>query len=284
MFAPRSFFAVLAVALLAMPAAAPAQQEATEENPVIARLNGEEIRQSEVMEMVAGLPTEYQAQFAQLYPLFVQRLIDFKLAGRAGRDAGLSDDEEVQARLAKVEGRVIRDVYLERQIDTRVTDESLRTRYQRFLEENPPKTEHKARHILLKTEEEAVAVIAKLDGGGGFEELAEAESTGPSAAQGGDLGYFQSDQMVPEFAEAAAAMEPGEYSKTPTKTQFGWHVIKVEERRQTAQPSFEEVAPQLREELSRDAVQALFKELRAAAEIEMLPAADIVPGSAAQAE
>ena len=90
MFAPRSFFAVLAVALLAMPAAAPAQQEATEENPVIARLNGEEIRQSEVMEMVAGLPTEYQAQFAQLYPLFVQRLIDFKLAGRAG-PAGTPD-------------------------------------------------------------------------------------------------------------------------------------------------------------------------------------------------
>jgi peptidyl-prolyl cis-trans isomerase C len=280
----RSLFAALAVALLAVPGAALAQQGAAEENPVIARLNGEEVRQSEVMEMVAGLPPEYQSQFAQLYPLFVQRLIDFKLAGRAGRDAGLADNEEVKARLAKIEDRVIRDVYLERQIDSRVTDESLRARYQRFLEENPPKTEHKARHILLKTEEEATAVIAKLDGGADFEELAKAESTGPSAAQGGDLGYFQADQMVPEFAEAAAAMEPGEYSKTPTQTQFGWHVIKVEDRRETPQPGFEEVEAQLREELSRDAVQVLFEELRAGAEIEMLPAADIVPGSATQAQ
>ncbi|MFQ5774836.1 MAG: peptidylprolyl isomerase [Kiloniellaceae bacterium] len=281
---PRIIIAALGLAVVAAPLSATAQQGGAGQDPVVARVDGDAIHRSEVFALANNLPPQYQAQIAQLYPLLVQRLIDFKLAGRAGRAAGLADDEEVKARMAEVEERVIRDVYLERAIDARVTEEGLQARYRDFLAANPPGTEQRARHILLETEEQAREVIAKLDQGADFAALAQEHSTGPSAPQGGDLGYFTDDQMVPEFAAAANALEPGQHSREPTQTQFGWHVIKVEDRRPVAPPSFAEVEQRLREEMSREAVEAVLKDLRSGAQIEILPAGtSMVPaGTAAQ--
>lgn len=282
MFPIRTLSAALALAFAFSPLAATAQQSAApaDENPVVARVNGEDVLQSEVFEMAQSLPPQYQSQLAQIYPLLVQRVVDFRLAERAGRAAGLAEDSEVEARIAKAADRVIRDTYLERAVNAQVTDERMQERYKTFLAKTPAKTENRARHILLKTEDEAKAVIQELDTGADFAELAKARSTGPSAAQGGDLGYFTADQMVPEFAAAAAAMEPGEHSAEPVKTQFGWHVIKLEDRREVAPPSFEEVASQLREEASRAAVEDVLKALREGAQIEILPAGLSIGGGA----
>ncbi len=282
MFNLRVLAGAAVMALIAFPAVLHAQQGGAPDDPVVARVDGEEIRQSDVMEMARALPPQYQAQLAQIFPLLVQRLVDFKLVGKAGRAAGLAGDEAVRARVAEAEEKAIREVYLEREVLARITDDSLEAKYKDYLANNPPATEHHARHILVTSEETAREVIAKLDEGADFAELAEERSTGPSGVQGGDLGYFTADQMVPEFSAAAAKLELGQYSKDPVQTQFGWHVIKVEDRR-TAEPSgFEEVAPQLREEMAREAVEAIFKQLRDSATIEIVSETGAPEGAAAQ--
>jgi len=279
MLTPRVLFVAFAVALLLAPGPLAAQEPDIDENQVVARVDGEDILMVDVLKLAANLPPQYQNQFAQIFPLLVRRVVDFRLAGKAGRAAGLSDDEEVKARIADAEDRAIREVYLERKIEARVTDDAIRQAYAKFLEENPPKSEQQASHILLKTEEEAREVIVKLNEGADFAELAKESSTGPSAAQGGDLGYFSADQMVPEFSAAAAGLQPGEHSKEPTQTQFGWHVIKVVDRREVAQPAFAEMETQLREDMSRDAVEAILGDLRDGADVEILPAGEAAPAA-----
>ncbi len=274
----------LVIALVALPVAVPAQTGITnaEDDPVVARINGEEIRRSAVFELAQSLPPQVQSQFAQVYPLLVQRLVDFKLAYAAGQAEGLAGDQDVKDRVAELEKRVIREVWIERAVEALTTDDALQAGYKDFLAANPPKTEQNARHILLKTEEEAREIIAKLDGGGDFADLAKEHSTGPSGPQGGDLGYFTDDQMVPEFSAAAGALEPGQFTMDPVKTQFGWHVIKVEDRREVAPPSFEEMEPRLRQDLARENVETVLNGLRESAEIEITPAGtSMAPGAAA---
>ncbi len=266
----RIFGAALALALLAFPAALSAQQGGTAVDAVVARVDGEEIRNSDVMALARGLPPQYQSQLMQIYPMLVQRLVDFNLAGKAGRAAGLVEDDAVKLRVARATEQAIREVYLEREVEARITDERLQAMYQEHLTANPPAEEHRARHILLEAEEEARAAIAELDAGADFAEMAKERSTGPSGPRGGDLGYFTAGQMVPEFSQAAAKLEPGQHSPEPVQTQFGWHVIKVEDRRTSAPVTFEEVEQQLREQLARDSVEAVFNDLRDGVEIEIV--------------
>lgn len=245
---------------------------AAEEDPVVARVNGEEIRRSAVFQLASTLPQQFQQQMLQIYPLLVQRLVDFKLANAAGRADGLADDEEVQRRLDEMSDRIIREVWIERAVEARITDEALKAKYDDHVKANPPATEFHARHILVETEEEARKVIGELDGGADFVELAKERSTGPSGPRGGDLGYFRGEQMVPEFSAAAQALEPGKYSSDPVQTQFGWHVIKLEDQRETAPPAFAELEPQLREELTRENVEGVLADLRGEADVEITPA------------
>jgi peptidyl-prolyl cis-trans isomerase C len=277
----RFFGAALALALAATPMTLAAQEGGAEADAVVARVDGEEIRQSDVTAMARSLPSQYQSQLKQLYPLLVQRLVDYKLAGKAGRAAGLAGDDKVKAFVARAEEQAIREVYLEREIEARVTDAMVQDAYQAHQAANPPAEEYQARHILLETEEAAREVIALLDGGADFAELAKERSTGPSGPKGGDLGYFTADQMVPEFSQAAAALEPGQHSAEPTKTQFGWHVIKLEDRRGSAPASLEEVEPQLRQQLARDALETVLDGLRDGAEIEIVSESTEPSGEAA---
>ena len=266
----RLFGAALALALAASPMNLAAQEGGSGEDRVVARVNGEEILWSDVLALARTLPAEYQTQLMEIYPMLVERLVDFKLAGEAGRAAGLASDERVKAFVVKAEDQAIRDVYLEREITARITDAAIQDAYKAYSAANPPAEEHHARHILVETEEEAHEIIALLDGGADFAELAKERSTGPSGPKGGDLGFFTAEQMVPEFSEAAAALEPGQHTAEPTKTQFGWHVIKLEDRRTSQAASLEEVEPQLREQLAREAVEAVLGSLREGAEIEIV--------------
>ncbi len=268
------FGAVFVFLLLgATPAVVLAQDTEAAEDPIVAVVDGTPIVRSEVTAYAATLPQQYQQAFDQIFPFLVQRLIDLALIDKAAKDDGLSGDEVVQERVARLTLEVMREVYMERLLAAAVSDEEVEARYQVFLEENPPVEEIRARHILLETEEAAREVIASLDEGTDFAELAEERSTGPSSAQGGDLGYFTDEQMVPSFAEAAFALEPGGYTSDPVQTEFGWHVILLEDKRPKDPPSFEQVAPQLTQELQGSAVENHIAGLRAGAEIEVMESA-----------
>jgi peptidyl-prolyl cis-trans isomerase C len=257
---------VLILALASLPAAVSAQAD----NPLVATVNGKEIHRSEVLEAARSLPPQYQSQLQQIFPMLVERVVDFHLLSEAAGAAGFAQDEEVKRRLAKLQEDVMREVYIQRQIDKRVDDAAVRKRYDEFLAGNPAQPEVHARHILVEDEAAAKELIVKLGGGADFAELAKESSTGPSASRGGDLGYFTADQMVPEFSEQAFKLEDGQYSKAPVKTQFGWHVIKVEDRRESAPPAFEGMEQQLREELSREAVGTVLSDLREGAKVEIV--------------
>ncbi|MAZ35306.1 MAG: peptidylprolyl isomerase [Thalassospira sp.] len=258
--------ASLATVMFASPVMA--QDAAPAEDQVLATVNGEEILESEVRATQQGLPQQYrQLPFEMLKPMLVDREINQRLLMLAGQDAGLADDEEVKKQLAALERRIVAETYLERAIEEKVTDDAIKAHYDEFIKTNEPEPQVHARHILLENEEDAKAVIAELDDGADFVELAKEKSTGPSAPNGGDLGFFNKGDMVAPFAEAAFSMEPGTYSKEPVQTQFGWHVILVEEKKDGVQPSLEEIRQQMEAEVTQQAVQDLIEELRSDAEV-----------------
>ncbi|MBL4843034.1 MAG: peptidylprolyl isomerase [Rhodospirillales bacterium] len=258
--------ASLATVMFASPVMA--QDAAPAEDQVLATVNGEEILESEVRATQEGLPQQYrQLPFEMLKPMLVDREINQRLLMLAGQDAGLADDEEVKNQLAALERRLVAETYLERAIAEKVTDDAIKAHYDEFIKTNEPEPQVHARHILLENEDDAKAVIAELDDGADFVELAKEKSTGPSGPNGGDLGFFNKGDMVAPFAEAAFAMEPGTYSKEPVQTQFGWHVILVEEKKDGVQPTLEEIRQQMEAEVTQQAVQDLIEELRSNAEV-----------------
>lgn len=258
--------ASLATVMFASPVMA--QDAAPAEDQVLATVNGEEILESEVRATQQGLPQQYrQLPFEMLKPMLVDREINQRLLMLAGQDAGLADDDEVKNQLAALERRLVAETYLERAIAEKVTDDAIKAHYDEFIKTNEPEPQVHARHILLENEDDAKAVIAELDDGADFVELAKEKSTGPSGPNGGDLGFFNKGDMVAPFAEAAFAMEPGTYSKEPVQTQFGWHVILVEEKKDGIQPTLEEIRQQMEAEVTQQAVQDLIEELRSDAEV-----------------
>ena len=269
--------AALAALLLAVPHPAPAQtppaaapQPAdTAADPVIAIVDGTAIRRSEMIAMQRQLPAQYQQMpIEMIFPVLLERMIDSKLIAVAGRQGGLQNEPEVKSRVASFEERVVQEVYLTRRIAQRADEATLRKRYDEFVKANPPKEEIHARHILVATESEANAVGDALRKGADFQKLAGEKTIDPSGkTTGGDLGFFGKDEMVPEFSAAAFALKDGEVSAKPVKTQFGWHVIMVVERR-TIAPSFEEMREQMTSELSQEIVNDEIQRLRKDAKIE----------------
>jgi peptidyl-prolyl cis-trans isomerase C len=171
--------------------------------------------------------------------------------------------------MAFVEEQVLQDFWIQREIALQVTLEALRKRYDERLKSMPAEEEVRARHILVATEDEAKALIAEIKKGAAFDKLAKEKSTDKaSGAEGGDLGWFKKSDMVKEFADAAFALKKGDMTDEPVKTQFGYHVIKIEDRRKAPPPAFEEMVEQLREEMAREIVTAKLDLLRAGAKIE----------------
>lgn len=244
-------------------------QEEEGTNPVVATVDGEEVRLGEVQAAAQNLPEQYREMpLAMLYEPLLDRVIDYRLLASEAEEQNLDQDSEVQEALERARAQVLRDALVQQRVEEGVSEERLRAAYEERKEaEDFAKEEVHARHILLPSQEEAEDVIAQLEEGADFAELAKEHSTGPSADAGGDLGYFSRDQMVPEFADAAFDLEAGEITEEPVNTQFGWHVIEVLDKR-TTEPTFEETAPQLRQELAREVVSDLVTSLREEAEIE----------------
>ena len=242
--------------------------ELIDETKTYATVNGTAITGKEVKAFAASLPVQLQqAPGENLLTLIVNQLVNDKLVTDNAFSSGIESDADVQARLADLKKQLVRDTYLKKQVDDTITEAELKAKYDEMLANTPDVPEIHARHILVKTEDEAKAIITELDNGADFAALAKEKSTGPSAANGGDLGYFNKTAMVKEFADAAFAMDKGTYSKTPVKTQFGYHVIKVEDKRMQPKPEFAAVEQRVRAQVADEKVRALIEKLRAKADL-----------------
>lgn len=300
-------FAVIALMVIRQPAAQPAgncsgAEEAKpahaaldqpeKDDVVIARVDGRPIYRSVFNAALGKLsPQARQYGMATIYPVLLERLVDERLLAAVAVREIPADDPELTKQVRRLTESAVTQIYFSRTIDAAVTEETIRESYENSVAEFSPTEQVSARHILLETEEKAIEVLVIVQGGADFAETAKQHSTGPSASDGGDLGYFKRDQMVAPFADAAFALQPGEVAPAPVQSEFGWHIIKVEGRRQTEPPSFEEKREEISSGLSREVAVALLDDLRGKAEIEKfdlqgktLPAEPEAPAGAGQGQ
>jgi peptidyl-prolyl cis-trans isomerase C len=246
-------------------------QEVTTDT-VAATINGKTITEGDLAlaaqnfrEELAQIPAQNRRQAA------LEVMIDIELMARAAEAAGIDKDEAVARRMAFVRDRALRAEYLRAKVFEAVTDEMVKARFDKEAADFVPGNEISASHILVATEDEAKAVIAELDAGGDFAEIAKEKSLDPgSAANGGSLGFFVRGRMVPSFEEAAFALQGiGSYTKEPVQSDFGWHVIRLDETREEPTPTFEGEQARIREELAREMFAAEVENVRAGATIEI---------------
>jgi len=255
----------------ALAQASAATQPANPGNKVIARVNGMEITEADLA-VAAEDPALQMPNVpdAQKRDLLTGYLIDLKLGAKAAEAAKVGQSPDFARKLAYNRDKTLLDEYLEQETKKAVTPEAARKLYDETAKNVTPEPEVRARHILVETEEEAKKAAGRVKGGEDFSKVAGEISKDPgSKTDGGDLGFFTKDRMVEPFAEAAFKLEPGQISD-PVKSQFGWHVIKVEEKRTKPVPSFEEMKDQVEAYLGRKAQQDLIVGLRKDAKIERL--------------
>jgi peptidyl-prolyl cis-trans isomerase C len=274
-FISRAFGALACVALLTVTAPlAPIPYagiaRAADEDPVVARVNGVDIRQSDLAfaeEEIGGnmptIPPEQKRDY------LINYLVDVIVLSQAAEKQNLADRPDVKRRVAFDHNRLLMEALLQDAGKAALSEEAERKVYEEAVKQVKNEEEVHARHILVPTEEEAKAILAQLKAGADFATLAKEKSKDPGAAEGGDLGYFTREQMVPEFAEVAFKLGKGQLSD-PVKTQFGWHIIKVEDKRIRPTPTFEQVKPQIENYVAHRAQAELVENLRKAATVERL--------------
>ena len=265
----RGAVAGLAVASMALAGTLPAAL-AQDQDEVLATLNGEPITRrdldmtlNDLHDQLCQVPAEGRDAAA------LTALVDIRALAKRAQEEGLDETEDFKSRLEFLRQRALHNAYFKAEVLDKITDEDVRARYDKEVAATPPENEVRARHILVETEDEAKAIIAELDKGADFETLAKEKSTGPSGPAGGDLGYFSRGRMVPEFEEAAFALDVGAYTKEPVKTQFGWHVIKVDDKRAVQPPAFADVENQIRSVMLRERYFELLNSLREEAKVEV---------------
>jgi peptidyl-prolyl cis-trans isomerase C len=255
---------------------------ADDANPVLAKVNGVEIHQSDV----TLAEEELAPSLAQMDPATKKEnvlafLIDMKIVAKAAEDKKIAEQADFKKKLDFARNRLLMDNLLAAEGKAALTDEAMKKVYDDAAKQISGEQEVHARHILVQTEDEAKAIKAELDKGADFAKLAKEKSKDPGASDGGDLGFFTKEQMVPEFSKVAFTLEPGKISD-PVKTQFGWHIIKVEEKRNRKPPTFEQVKPQIEQYVTRKAQSEYVAKLRETAKVERMdkPAAPVVPAPA----
>lgn len=238
-------------------------------NPVVARVDGKDITRMDVFNLVQTLPAQTrQMPLEKLFPMAVDQLISAKVIEKKTEGVDLSSDEEVKKQLELAKEQIERSVYIQKEVGKKVTDSRLQAAYEEYKKNFPKVEEVKARHILVKEEAKAAEVIKKLNEGGDFAALAKESSIDGTAKNGGDLGYFLKQDVVPAFGNAAFGLAVGKYSEKPVKSDFGYHVIKVEEKRDRPVPEFAEAKPFLEAQVRREALEELIEGWRDAAKIE----------------
>ncbi|MFD1332333.1 peptidylprolyl isomerase, partial [Methylopila musalis] len=273
-----------ATAALAQTPPAPAAAQAVDPKTVLATVDGEEvtageveIAQEDLQQSTASMTDAQRRDYALNY------LIDLKIAANAAEKEKVGDSDDFKRRMTYLHDRALMEELLQRTAKAAVTDEALRKLYDDTVKNLKPEAEVRASHILVKTEDEAKKVKERLAKGEDFAKIANEVSTDPgSAKQGGDLGFFGKGQMVPAFDEAAFKAEPNVVSE-PVKTQFGYHVIKVTEKRERPVPTFEQVKPQIEQYVVRTAQQDLVLKLRGQSKVERTEAGKPAEAPAAPA-
>ena len=257
----------IAAALLA---AGPALSQS---DPVVAKVNGMEIRESDLTmaeEDVGQNPQTQQLTGDAKRDYLVFYVADVMLVAKAAEGKKVGDQKEFKSRLAFIRNKLLMETLLQQEGKAALTDAAMKKVYDDAVKQMGAEQEMRARHILVPTEDEAKAVLAEIKKGTDFAELAKQKSKDPgAAAEGGDLGYFGKEQMVPEFAETAFKMDKGQMSD-PVKTQFGWHIIKVEDKRAKPVPEFTQVKEQVETYVVRKAQADYIHKLQEGAEIERL--------------
>jgi peptidyl-prolyl cis-trans isomerase C len=276
---PYARKALLAVLALCLVSAAPIRAE---DDPVVAKVNGTEIRQSDL----ALAEEEAAGQLPQMTPdakrdYLITFMADMMLVAKDAESKKLTDTPDFKRRLAFARNKLLMETVLQQEGKAAVNDAAMHKVYDDAVKQMGQEPEVRARHILVPTEDEAKAVEAELKKGADFAELAKSKSKDPGASDGGDLGYFTKEQMVPEFSEVAFKLDKGQISD-PVKTQFGWHIIKVEDKRLKPLPDFDQVKPQIETYVVRKAQAELVTKLRDSAKIERLDQkSDAKPADAA---
>jgi peptidyl-prolyl cis-trans isomerase C len=264
-FAARLFGAAALAVLLIAPIA-----RAQDSDPVVARANGIDIRQSDLKlaeeDIGSAMP---QMAPEQKRDYLVTYLADVIILAQAADQHQLANRPDVKQRIDFERHKALMEALLQDAGKAAMTDDAMHKVYNEAIKQTPNEQEVHARHILVATEGEAKDIEAQLKNGADFATLAKEKSKDPGAAEGGDLGYFTKDQMVPEFAEAAFKLDKGQVSD-PIKTQFGWHIIKLEDKRVKATPSYDQVKGQLESYVARRAQAELVDNLRKTANIERL--------------
>ncbi|MSO77096.1 MAG: peptidylprolyl isomerase [Alphaproteobacteria bacterium] len=236
---------------------------------VVATVDGEQIMRSEVMGSFTQAATQMPGMSSMdAYRMVLDRLIDSRLIDRQASRDKVRDDPEFAQSLKELERRLAQQFFLNRYLADKVTEATLRASHAAAFPDGKGERKVRARHILVSNEADAKAVIGELRAGGDFAKVAKSKSIDPLAEQGGDLGFFAFKDMVPAFSEAAFAMAKGEVSKLPVKTQFGWHVIKVEDEQSEPAIPFEQARERLEQESGQAAIIALIEELRGKSAIE----------------
>lgn len=251
--------------------ATPSSYPVSAENPLVARVNGQDITKADVQDALKNMPENFR-QFPEdvvsqiaLDQMIGERVIDAKIG-----NSGLASDPEVQKELANAEKQIIRSIFIEREVKKAITDERIQKAYDEYKANFPNVEEVKAAHILVSSEDEQKAkdLIKQLDAGEDFAKLAKENSLDGSSETGGDLGYFAKEEVVPEFAKAAFETKVGAYTKTPVKSSFGYHIIKIEDRRERPAADFETAKPYLEQEISRQMYNEVLAQWREEAKVE----------------
>lgn len=260
--------AVLALGACQQTGGGEAQSDAPDPKNVVARVNGEPISETALDAQMQALSARGQSVSRARA---LQELITVKLLEQEAEKRDLPEQPEVAAEIERQRASLLAQHLIRAELDAQaVTEADVRARYEEQVAASEGGTEYHARHILVDEQDKAQSLIDQLDEGGDFQALAKEHSTGPSGSRGGDLGWFQAEEMVEPFGAAVKSLEAGEYTQSPVETQFGWHVVLLEGTRKAEPPAFADVRSQLRNQMVSEHIQQFVSELRQRGDIEIV--------------
>jgi peptidyl-prolyl cis-trans isomerase C len=263
---------------LALAASLPATPPTPSPTTVLATVNGHPIIMSDIQAAAANLPAQVASQIPQdqMFPLLLNQQIDRLALLNAAQTEKLQNDPQVAAAMQEAANEKLENAYLQQKVTPQISDAAIQAEYNKDYAGKPGPAQVDARHILVKTKAEAEDIINQLNHGADFAKLAIKYSIDPGASNGGELGWFAQNEMVPAFANAAFALKPGQYTKTPVQSQFGWHVILCEGKRIAPAPALDDT---LKQQISQSLQDAAIKQTIADARANVKIVLDIPTGT-----
>ena len=242
-----------------------------DEGVVVAIIDGDKLKLADLERVKNGIPQLRELPIETVYNNLLEGYINSRVVLKAAERSGIQKNPEVQRAINEAREQILSKAFLAEQLQVRMTPEKAKEIYTEELKNYVPQDEIHARHILVATEKEAKDLIVKLKNGAKFEDLANKYSLdkNPEMENGGDLGYFRKDMMIPDFANAAFAIKVGKFSEKPIKTPFGWHVVKVEDKRKAAPPTMAEMQEFITAKFAEDTVPEILAEERAKMQVQV---------------